>query len=81
MWILPLPVMLTLFSQQLSAKQRKCLDDPVNVERPRWGPFVTIAKQYKWVWLNAVMGLRQSKPRPSRTEFWDEFAFKEGFRN
>ncbi|KAF9652266.1 hypothetical protein BDM02DRAFT_3089283 [Thelephora ganbajun] len=55
-------------------------DDPVNSERPRWGPFVTIARQYKWVWLNrgdgtATVRTETIKERP----FWDELTFKEGF--
>ena len=55
-------------------------EDPVNSDRPRWGPFVAIAKQYKWVWLNRGDGTAKVYTETIRErEFWDEFAFKEGF--
>lgn len=55
-------------------------EDPLNSGRPRWGPFVTIAKQYKWIWFNrgdgtAKVHLETINERP----FWDEVVFKEGF--
>jgi len=55
-------------------------EDPLNSDRPRWGPFVTIARQYKWVWLNRGDGTAavRSETIEQRT-FWDELAFEEGF--
>lgn len=55
-------------------------DDPVNWERQRWGPFVTIAKQYKWVWLNRGDGTAKVRAETAtERSFWDEVAFQEGF--
>jgi hypothetical protein len=55
-------------------------EDPVNSERPRWGPFVTIARQYKWVWLNRGDGTATVHAETIKErKFWDELAFKEGF--
>ncbi|KZP13731.1 glycosyltransferase family 8 protein [Athelia psychrophila] len=51
-------------------------DDPLNSNRPRWGPFVKVAKEYKWVWLNRGDGsvgvrIEHIGERP----FWDELTY------
>lgn len=53
-------------------------EDSLNWRRPRWGPFVTIAKQYKWVWLNRGDGTAKVHTETvEERPFWDEFTFKE----
>ena len=55
-------------------------DDHLNSDRPRWGPFVTIARQYKWVWLNRGDGTATVRSKTiEQRSFWDELAFEEGF--
>lgn len=53
-------------------------EDSLNTNRPRWGPFVRIARQYKWVWLNRGDGTAEVRTDTvDERPFWDEFAFKE----
>ncbi|KDQ61218.1 glycosyltransferase family 8 protein [Jaapia argillacea MUCL 33604] len=51
-------------------------DEPLNSNRPRWGPFVTIARQYKWVWLNRGNGnakvTKEVVERARGKWWWDE---------
>jgi len=51
-------------------------DDPINSNRPRWGPYVVIAKQYKWIWLNRGDGSSSVKTGiVSGRQFWDEVEY------
>lgn len=53
-------------------------DDDLNKNRPRWGPYVTIAKQYKWIWLNRGDGSSSIRTVTVRERlFWDELAYPE----
>ncbi|TFK46720.1 hypothetical protein OE88DRAFT_1667396 [Heliocybe sulcata] len=47
--------------------------EPKNSQRPRWGPFVTIAMQYKWIWLNRGLGdahVASQVVRRNKGEWW-----------
>ncbi|KZT27290.1 glycosyltransferase family 8 protein [Neolentinus lepideus HHB14362 ss-1] len=52
--------------------------EPKNAQRPRWGPFVTIAMQYKWVWLNRGLGdahvVSQTVVRQEGEWWWDQIS-------
>jgi len=51
-------------------------DDPLNSNRPRWGPFVVIAQRYKWVWLNRGDGSSSVKTDiVTDRSFWDELKY------
>ncbi|EIN12624.1 hypothetical protein PUNSTDRAFT_59955 [Punctularia strigosozonata HHB-11173 SS5] len=48
-------------------------DDDINQRRTRWGPFVTIAIQYKWIWLNRGDGSATVQVNTvEHPVFWDE---------
>lgn len=54
-------------------------DDDINQRRTRWGPFVTIAVQYKWIWLNRGDGSAQVEiVVVQRPQFWDEMLSSDG---
>lgn len=48
-------------------------DDHLNVDRPRWGPFVSIAIHYKWIWLNRGDGSAGVDAKVvDAPRFWDQ---------
>jgi hypothetical protein len=50
-------------------------DDDINQRRTRWGPFVTVAVQYKWIWLNRGDGTAKVEVDVVQSpRFWDELA-------
>lgn len=57
-------------------------NEPKNAQRPRWGPFVTAAIQYKWIWLNRGQGDARVDARivrrPEGEWWWDQVFHRKG---
>jgi len=77
--ILPLPYAHPVLAAIVSQTTKNVWDDSVNVERPKMGAGSSRSKAIQVGLVDRGDGLRQSKPRTSRQNFLDEFAFKEGF--